>query len=103
MLKITKFVKHLPDGYKRDSSKCAAITGYVYTIKKDGKVIKTQPISSGSITNSYKGFSTTAQGTYTVSVTVKTSLGDRTDGTNCVKTFTVPCACNVRRQSKASS
>lgn len=88
MLKITKMVNTYQMDTTAKTQNGAKVTGYIYTIKKDGKVIKTQTVSSTAATNAYK-YSTTAQGAYNVSVTVKTSLGDRTDA-DCVKTFNIP-------------
>ena len=97
-LKITK----LTDNYELAGTSTAAygatITGYVYTIKKDGKVIKTitQP-ADGKLSNSALT-KQTAQGAYSVQLTVKTSLGDKTSP-DCLKTFSIPpprmCAFNT--------
>ena len=97
-LKITKLL----DSYELAGTGTAAygatITGYVYTIKKDGKVIKTitEP-ANGQLSNSVLT-KQTAQGAYTVQLTVKTSLGDKTSP-DCAKTFNIPppkmCAFNT--------
>ncbi len=87
-LRITKLV----NSYQLDASAIAqygaTITGYTYTIKKDGKVVKTQTNKSASASNTYT-YSTTAQGAYTVELSVQTSLGERS-GPDCVKTFNIP-------------
>lgn len=88
MLKITKLVNTYQMDATASTQYGAKITGYVYTIKKDGKVVKTQTVISSASTNTYR-YTTTAQGAYSVILTVKTSLGDKTD-TNCAKTFNIP-------------
>lgn len=98
-LKITK----LTDNYELTTTSSAAygatVSSYVYTIKKDGKVIKTiTQAANGKLTNT--AFTKqTAQGKYTVEVTVKTSTGDKTSA-DCTKTFNIPapkmCAFNPK-------
>lgn len=88
-LKVIKLI----DKYQLDATSIATngatITSYTYAIKRDGKIIDTitQP-AGGQLTNT--AFTTqTAQGAYTVELTVKTSLGEKT-GADCVKKFTIP-------------
>lgn len=66
----------------------SAISNYRYTVKRDGTVVETKDIASTQTTNSHT-YTTSTPGTYTVSVVVKTSLGDRT-APDCEKTFTIP-------------
>jgi len=87
-LKITKLLDNYQMSATSSVANGATVTGYVYTIKKDGVVVKTETIKSNKTTDSYT-YTTKAQGSYTVELTVKTSLGDKTDS-NCVKTFNVP-------------
>jgi hypothetical protein len=92
-LKITK----LADNYQMTATSTtahgASVKGYVYTIKKDGKVIKTQVVNSTKLTDSFT-YTQKSQGKYTVELTVKTSLGDKTSP-DCIKTFNVapPAMC----------
>ena len=93
-LAITK----IDNKYQMDTTATAAdgakVTGYIYTIKKDGKVIKTQAVSSAKTTDTFI-YTQKEQGTYSVQVTVKTSLGDKTS-TSCAKSFTIapPAKCD---------
>lgn len=87
-LKITKLVDNYQLAATSSVAHGASVKGYVYTIKKDGKVVKTQSVNSTKLTDSYT-YATKAQGAYTVELTVKTSLGDKT-GADCVKTFNIP-------------
>lgn len=87
-LKISK----INNNYQLDATSTAAygatVTGYVYTIKKDGKVVKTITQSSKELSNT--AFTKqTAQGKYTVELTVKTSEGSKTNA-DCLKAFTIP-------------
>lgn len=88
-LKITK----LFDDYQLDATANAqygaSVTSYVYVIKRDGKVVDTITKSAGGKLVNATKTTQTKQGAYTVELTVKTSLGDRS-GTNCVKTFNIP-------------
>ena len=87
-LKIIKLV----DKYQLDGAATAAngakVTGYEYVIKRDGKVIDTITQSSSELTD-IATTKQTVQGTYTVELTVKTSIGDK-PSPDCVKTFTIP-------------
>lgn len=87
-LKVTK----LPNRYQLDATSTTAngatVTSYVYTIKRDGKVVKTITQKSKELSDT--AFTAqTAQGKYTVTLTVKTTAGDKTDA-DCVKSFTIP-------------
>lgn len=94
-LSVTK----LGDKYQLDATAATAdgakVTGYIYTIKKKGKVVKTETVSSEKTTNTLL-YAQKEQGSYAVEVTVKTSLGDRTSA-NCAKSFTIapPAKCDV--------
>lgn len=86
-------VTKLFDAYQLEANSStvngATVSSYVYTIKKDGKVVDTITRSAnGKLTDTVTTKQTT-QGNYTVELTVKTSLGDRTAPT-CVKTFSIP-------------
>lgn len=72
----------------------ATISAYVYTIKRDGTMVETKTIASKLDTNTFV-YNQSKQGNYVVNLTIKTSLGDKTDSTNCVKTFNVtpPAVC----------
>lgn len=86
-LKITK----IANNYRLDATSSvnngASVTGYMYIIKRDGAVIQT--ITKQSTAPTFSAATTqTTQGTYTVELTVKTSLGDKTQS-DCVKTFSI--------------
>jgi len=87
-LKIAK----LSDKYQLDATASAAngakIISYTYVIKRDSKVVDTITQNSSKLTNTVFT-KQTAQGAYTVQLTVKTSLGDKT-GSSCTKTFNIP-------------
>ncbi len=87
-LKITKLV----DRYQLDGSGTTAhggkIISYTYVVKRDGTIVDTITQTSEQLDNT--AFTKqTAQGKYTVELTIKTSLGDKTSAT-CVKSFTIP-------------
>lgn len=88
LLKITKIVDTYQFTATASTQYGATVTGYVYTVKKDGKVVHTKSVKSTKLTDVYS-YEQKSQGTYTVELTVKTSLGDKT-GTDCVKTFSIP-------------
>ena len=67
----------------------AKATQYVYTISRDGKKIETKTINATSSSTGEYIFKQTTPGTYSISVTVKTSVGDKTSA-DCTKTFTIP-------------
>lgn len=87
-LKITK----LGDKYQLDGASTtangASVTTYTYVIKRDGKVVETITQKSAKLSDTAIT-KQTAQGTYTVELTVATSLGAKTSP-DCVKTFTIP-------------
>lgn len=66
----------------------ATITGYTYIVKRDGVVVATKNVSSAELTNQYV-YTEAKTGTHTVQLIVKTSLGERTNSTDCVSSFTV--------------
>ena len=73
---------------KSSRSNGATISGYNYVVKNGtGTVIHTQAINSSDTINSYT-YDFPKDGSYTVSVTVKTSVGEKTD-INCQQQVTV--------------
>lgn len=102
-LKITR----LSDAYQLDGTSTAtsgaSVSSYTYIVKRDGKVVDTITQSSTDLTNTATT-KQTAQGNYTVTLTVKTSLGNKTSG-DCAKTFTIPAPkmCPVKPQLLESS
>lgn len=88
-LKITKIF----DDYKLDSTSSAqygaSVESYTYVVKRDGKVVDTiTSPANGALSNTAKT-KQTKQGNYTVELTVKTSLGNRTSSA-CAKAFVIP-------------
>lgn len=65
----------------------ATISSYTYTVSRAGQVIDTRVVSSTATTNSYT-YSQSTPGTYTVKVTVATSLGAQTSA-SCSASFVV--------------
>ena len=87
-LRITRLINNYQLDATSSIANGATITGYTYVIKRDGKVIDT--ITKSSSDTSFTAVTTqTIQGAYSVELTVKTSLGDKT-GPDCVKTFNIP-------------
>lgn len=102
-LKITKLVNNYELTANSTVAHGATVTSYTYVIKKDGKVVKTITNSSNKLSDT--AFTKqTAQGKYTVELTVKTSLGDKTSP-DCVKTFSIPppAMCTFNPKILASS
>ncbi len=62
----------------------ATIRGYTFNIYKGNTLIKTINSTNSTVSHQLK-----EPGSYKVTLTIKTSLGDRTS-TNCEKTFTIP-------------
>lgn len=87
-LKIIKLVNNYQLDATASAANGAKITSYTYVIKRDGKVIDTITQNSSKLTDTATT-KQTAQGGYTVELTVATSIGSKTDP-NCVKTFTIP-------------
>ncbi len=86
-LKITKLIdKYQFDAYAR-ALNGAAITGYNYTVKRNGNVVNQERVKSTKGTDTYL-YSQTQEGSYTVELTVDSSLGTKTSP-NCSKTFNV--------------
>lgn len=81
----------------------ATVSQYIYQIYRDGKLIDTKTVSSTASTNSYV-YSQSTKGTYTVKLTVKTSLGDKTSA-SCAKNFSIvpPAVCAVNPRLPKSS
>lgn len=65
----------------------ATITGYVFTVTGPDNYSKTVSVTSSASTASTGTITLPDAGTYTASVVVKTSVGDKTDG--CTTTITV--------------
>lgn len=63
----------------------ATVTGYKYTIKRDGQLIAEQTISSSQTSNIYT-YNQSKEGNYTVQVSVLTSAGSKTSD-DCAKSF----------------
>lgn len=87
-LKITKLLDTYQFSSTASVQNRATVTGYVYTVKKNGTVVHTRNITSTQTTDT-QTYQQKEQGTYTVELTVKTSTGNQT-GPDCVKTFTIP-------------
>lgn len=88
---------------KTSTANGATVSAYVYTIKKNGKVIETKTVKSSERVNRYT-YNQTGEGSYSVELTTKTSLGDKT-GPNCVRTFNItpPPVCPLNPKLPASS
>jgi uncharacterized repeat protein (TIGR01451 family) len=68
----------------------ATVSGYNFVIKDaNGTVVKTIPVSSSQLAVAAPSTELTKAGNYTVSLAVATSVGEKTDATNCVKAFTI--------------
>lgn len=66
----------------------ATVSQYTYVVKKDNTIVLTKSNASNKLSDVYT-YAQTTPGTYTVELTVATSLGNKT-GADCVKTFTIP-------------
>lgn len=67
----------------------ATISGYVFTVKNSaGAVVKTVTVNSTALSAKSGKVTLPEAGNYSVTLTVKTSLGDKTHA-DCVKNFTV--------------
>lgn len=67
----------------------ATISQYVFTIKNaEGNVVKTVAVNSSATLAKTEAVEIADPGKYTVELTVKTSVGEKTDE-NCVRSFTV--------------
>jgi hypothetical protein len=74
------------------TSNGATVSGYVFTVKNSaGAVVKTVTVNTTALSAKSGKVTLPTAGNYSVSLTVKTSLGDKT-GANCAKQFTVPPA-----------
>ncbi|MGB4761752.1 MAG: hypothetical protein WBP12_00150 [Candidatus Saccharimonas sp.] len=88
-LKITKLFDNYQLNATANTQHGATVTSYVYVIKRDGKVVDTiTKQADGKLTNTASS-KQTMQGAYTVELTVKTSVGDKTSA-DCAKTFSIP-------------
>jgi fimbrial isopeptide formation D2 family protein len=73
---------------KASTSNGASVSSYAYSVKdSSGKVIDTRSVASNQLTNTLN-YDFTKDGSYTVVLTVTTSVGAKTD-TNCQKPLTV--------------
>lgn len=63
------------------------VSGYTYTIKRDGQTVAEQTISSTQTSNIYV-YNQSKEGTYTVQASINTSAGTKTSD-DCVKSFTI--------------
>lgn len=73
---------------KASKSNGATISGYTYVVKNNtGAIVHTQTTSSGDTSNALT-YDFTKDGSYTVTVTVKTSVGEKT-GPECQQPLTV--------------
>lgn len=68
-------------------SEDVSVESYTYTVKRNGQIIHTKTVNSSSPTASHT-YTDTTEGTYSVSVVVKTSIGDY-QSPECQKTFIV--------------
>ncbi len=85
LLKVTKLGDRYDLSATSTAENGATITSYTYVIKRDGKVLDTITHTSSKLSDNAQT-TQTKEGTYTVTVTVKTSLGDKTSD-DCIKTF----------------
>ncbi len=84
----------------------ATIKKYVFEVKDvNGNVVKTISVDSDKEAVMAPSFTLAKPGTYTVKLTVKTSIGDVTDPQNCVGTFTIvpPEQCQYNPSLPANS
>lgn len=74
-----------------DTANGATISKYTFVVKRDGKVVKTISGTKPSVLDKE-----TAYGTYTVTLTISTSVGDKTS-TNCAKSYQIvePKKCDL--------
>lgn len=96
-LKITKLAtKYQLDG-SATATDGATLTSYTYVVKRGDTVVDTITQNANNQSSNTAFTTQSSQGTYTVTLTVKTSVGDKTDN-DCVKSFTIPapkmCAVN---------
>lgn len=63
----------------------AKVKSYVYTVSRDGKVVYTKTTTSKQL-----AYTSTTPGSYSVRLSVNTTVGTKTNNTDCVKTFTIP-------------
>ncbi len=102
-LKITRIVNDYHLKATATVTGTAKVLGYSFTITKDGKQVK--QIDERSIASTYTAiYNQTQPGTYTVTLTVHTSLGDKT-APSCAKSFTIapPSMCPLNPSLPANS
>lgn len=86
--------------------KNATISKYTFTIRdKSGKIINTKAIPSTATKITADAIPIDAPGDYTAQVVITTSLGDKTNASDCVTKFTItpPAICPVNPDIPASS
>lgn len=81
----------------------ASVTGYSYTIKRNGQVVAQPSVNSAQLSNIYV-YNQSLQGNYSVQASVKTTAGVKTSA-SCTKTFTIapPAMCPQNSQLLATS
>ncbi len=84
-LKITRLGDRYDLAATSTATNGATITSYTYVIKRNGVVLDTVTHTSSRLSDTAQT-TQTKEGEYTVTLTVKTSLGDKTSS-DCVKTF----------------
>ncbi len=84
----------------------ATVSKYTFVVTDaSGKTVKTIPVNSSALSVSAPSFTLSTPGTYKVTLTVTTSIGDKTDPTNCAKAFTItkPEVCSINPSLPANS
>lgn len=88
------------------ASNGATVSKYTFTVKdQSGAIIKTIVVPSNGMSVSAPTFELKTPGTYSVTLSVTTSVGEKTDTTHCAKTFTIapPDMCTYNPNILASS
>lgn len=84
----------------------AHVKKYVFVVKDSkGKKVKQLTVSSSKLSATVNSFTLTTPGKYTVSLTIQTSVGNKTDQNDCVKQFTIakPAVCSYNPSLPPSS
>ncbi len=84
----------------------ATVSKYTFVVTDaSGKTIRTIPVTSSKLSVSAPSFTLSTPGTYKVTLTVTTSVGNKTDPTDCAKSFTIakPEVCSVNPSLPANS
>lgn len=87
MLKIDKIADNYQFTGAASVSGGATVSSYTYVVKRDGKTVYTKVIDSSELSNIYI-YNQSLEGSYSVELTVATSLGNKTSP-DCVKTFNI--------------